>query len=160
MVVLPAFIKGTSGLEARLWRDQIVRDIGAARAEAIGKLQKTSVYFYTSSYALALSDEEPFLRTLPKDFSLAWSPPETTGEENEGVETESAEETEETEETVEELPEPEEEEPEEEEGADRWSGTLDFDANGQCAGGRLALTTPSGRTFTLSVGEDGKLVWI
>lgn len=152
MVVLPSFVKGTAGTEARLWRDQILRDLRAARAEAVGKTRETSFRFGETSYTLNLGFGEPVLRTLPAGFSLAVEGPAKEGTSGQGGLDGQASPT----------PSPVAPVPTEDGGGgpeDSGEVVLVFGPNGLCAGAHLVLTTPSGRGFALTVREDGGIAW-
>ena len=149
LVVLPAFSRGTNGIEARLCRDQIVRDIGAARAEAVGKLRKTSLCFSETSYILDLGFGEPVLRSLPTGFFLAvegldaQATPEGPGQS-----------------TPSPTPYRRISRGDDEAAADDGEKfSLIFGPNGLNAGARVIMTAPSGKAYALSIQEDGSIAW-
>ena len=151
MVTMPSFIKGTSGTEARLWRDQILRDLRAARAEAVGKMRETSLCFGETSYVLDLGLGEPVLRSLPAGFSLTVAVPTTA----DGAAGDRGGQASPSPAPVE----PTDSEAEDEDEGDNVEALLVFGPNGMSAGAHLVLTVPSGRSFTLSVQEDGGIAW-
>ena len=70
-LALPALTRGTSGIETRLCRDQLRRDIRAMKAEAVGKRQATSISFDVSAYLLDFGSGDPIERSLPAGFSIS-----------------------------------------------------------------------------------------
>ncbi|MGE5530140.1 MAG: prepilin-type N-terminal cleavage/methylation domain-containing protein [Patescibacteria group bacterium] len=66
---LPGLVRGTAGAEVRLCRDQLRRDLRAARAEAVGKMRETAVFFQGTVYTMDLGGE-PLERSLPGGFSF------------------------------------------------------------------------------------------
>lgn len=69
-VGLPALVRGTGGVDVRLCRDQILRDLRAARAEAVGLMRRTEVVLEDGRYFLVLGDAQPIERPLPAGFTL------------------------------------------------------------------------------------------
>lgn len=69
-VSLPALFRGTGGVDVRLCRDQVFRDLRAARAEAVGTMRRTAVVLAGGRYTLDFGDGAPMERTLPAGFSL------------------------------------------------------------------------------------------
>ena len=67
---LPAFVRGTGGVERRLCRDQIWRDVRSARAEAVAHGRRTSLSFTGDGYRLDRGFGDPIARRLPAGFTL------------------------------------------------------------------------------------------
>ncbi len=68
---LPAFERGSRGIEARICRDQLARDLKMLRAEAVGRRAATSADFRAHSYSLDLGAGEPVIRRFPGGYALA-----------------------------------------------------------------------------------------
>jgi len=69
---LPAFFRGPSGLEWRLARDGLLRDLAAARAFALGRGRTTALLVEEGAYLLDLGAGEPLRRPLPAGARLVF----------------------------------------------------------------------------------------
>lgn len=67
---LPAFFRGTSGLEWRLARDGLRRDLATARATAIGRGRPTALLIEAGGYLVDLGAGEALRRSLPSGVTL------------------------------------------------------------------------------------------
>ena len=67
---LPVIVRGTVGVEGRLCRDQISRDVKSARAEAVAHARRTSLSCAGAGYRLDRGFGEPIARRLPAGFTL------------------------------------------------------------------------------------------
>lgn len=67
---LPILDRGTGGVEGRLCRDQLWRDVKSARAEAVAHSRRTSLNLAGAGYRLDRGFGEPIARRLPAGFTL------------------------------------------------------------------------------------------
>ena len=67
---LPAFVRGTGGVEGRLCRDQIWRDVKSAMSEAVAHDRRASLSCSGAGYCLDRGFGEPIARRLPAGFTL------------------------------------------------------------------------------------------